>query len=126
MEILRENQLEMQRRADHQPCSVSEIVCNAAQEEGLLFTTCCSVQSSFTTAIIEPNRDQELGFELIELHDPTELIRHLSRNFSVPFADRDGTDLLDFDVFKQDAAAHIVKYPSLPVQSLYWDSSESN
>jgi brevianamide F synthase len=76
MDVLRENQISLQRRNEHQHCSIPDVIRQAGldvQGEQQLFNTVLTVQPSFITTQISG-----ISFKLIELEDATEVspLRH--------------------------------------------------
>lgn len=82
METLQQNQQDMQRRTDHQHCSVRDVTRNVADTTSMpLFNTCLSVKQ-----MAEPKEDSvgDVQVKIVEIHDPTEVCSSLQILLSFP------------------------------------------
>lgn len=67
VEWLRQNQAEMERRTEHQHCSVPDTLRSAGFGDAQAFNSCLSVQSPLSV------HSAQIEFQLLENHDPTEV-----------------------------------------------------
>ncbi|KAB8252355.1 hypothetical protein BDV35DRAFT_404997 [Aspergillus flavus] len=134
METLQQNQQDMQRRTDHQHCSISEITRGVRQTTSTpLFNTCLSVQVSLSSQMEEPSGDlgHDIQVSMVDIHDPTEYDICLAvliyrtqieidlRYWSFAFSEQDATRLLNN---LRQAISHIVAHSARPIASIDWEA----
>ncbi|KPM46403.1 Nonribosomal peptide synthetase 12 [Neonectria ditissima] len=71
LDVLKRNQVDMQHRADHQNCSLPQVMKNSGLDLSIPFNTCLTVQPSLS-GMTPTSKDEAATLRLIKHHDPTE------------------------------------------------------
>jgi amino acid adenylation domain-containing protein len=73
LQLLRQNQAAMQFRLENQHCSLLDIIrCTGLELDGLI-NTCLTVQPALSSSFSVKCNQADVGFELLEYDDPTEV-----------------------------------------------------